>query len=426
MKIRKDQFFSCVVVMIVSVLTFELFVIVYDQFIYKLFSYYGFESNETSIVRHLATLSLYVLCSSIHKRYFTSPTDFLMHYFNFLMVLPVSVMAFYGAVSDTLLFLVVSSYLFIATIVSFGNRLPKLLLNPLHLQKEYVTPSFVVLALLTVSIFVTYKGLNLNFNLLSSEIYGYRAESKGAFMGPLAYIMKWMSYSIFPFLLIWGIYKRQKWLILLAVMGQILIFGFTNHKSYFGNVVLVFATFYLIDVLCRKSRFSDTVVVQSLFLFASLAIFLFSLSAFGVLGSLFFRRMFFWPSLISDSYVTHALVYGFLNFQNSMPVASLISEFMGRDEYTNTAFIANAFLQGGVLLVVLINVLVASTLILYNRLFDNRLPLVIMSCFCILTFRPLFASDFFVALLSNGVAFMFLLQLVFFNSKNLGKYGKPW
>jgi len=426
MKIKKYQFSSLIFVMFVSVLTLELYVIVYEQFIYKTFAYYGFEKNEISIVRHLAILSTYVMCSSIHRSYFASPTDFLMHYFNFLMVLPVSVMACVGAVSDTLLFLVVSSYLLIATTVSFGERLPKLLLNPLHLRKRFVTPSFAILALLTLSIFVIYKGPNLNFDFINTDIYAYRAESKGVFTGSLAYVMKWMSYCIFPFILIWGMHKKQKWLILLAVVGQIIIFGFTNHKSYFGNIVLIFVTFYLINVLCKKSSFSNSVVVQSLFLFASLAIFLLSLSDYGILGSLFFRRMFFWPSLISDSYVAHGLEYGFLNFQNSMPVADLVSEYMGRDEYTNTAFIANAFIQGGVLLVMAINVLVASVLILYNRLFGNRLPLVIMSCFCIITFRPLFASDFFVALLSNGVAFMFLLQLVFFNSKKLGKYGKPW
>ena len=86
-------------------------------------------------------------------------------------------------------------------------------------------------------------------------------------------------------------------------------------------------------------------------------------------------------------------------------------------EYTNTGYIANAYLQGGILLLIFYNILLSMMLIVYNKAFQDRLPKEALICLCIVTFRPLLGSDLLVGILSNGVAFMMLLQLILFNSK---------
>lgn len=402
---------------LISILIFLCFSYVYELYIIKNFGYYGFLVQDISVVKKILAIGSYILITNLCRKEFKNPSDFFNLYLNFIVILPTCVMLYYGAVTIELFVVVIISSLIVFFTVGLGVFIPTLRFNPLQMQPKFVVPTLSLLAILLLSIYVKVKGGNINFNLF--EIYTYRDSSSGSFTGVMAYFVKWLSYCVFPFMLLWGLFQKNKKIVFIALIGQVIIFGFTNHKSYFFNIVLILVV-YNFFVLLDKYKFKNNLVFFQLFFLAfTFLILLLSITNYSFLGSLFFRRIFFWPVLISDNYINYSLVNGFLFYQNETPVADIISSHMGRDEeYTNTGFIANSYLQGGIIMSVILSFLVGFILLLYNRLLVNRLPLAVMSCFCIITFRPFLASDFLVALLSNGVAFMFLLQIILFNSFN--------
>lgn len=416
MVIRKSSFFSLINTIVFSIAIFEIFFFSYEKFIYYHFAYYGYNLNYPSLGRHVITLSIYLLLTVLPSKKFEKPSDFFLVYILFIILLPASVMVAYNAISYLLYGIYIFSYITLLLITNFGSNIPKLKLVPFEFKKKYVALSLISLSLITVSIFFKYKGGNLNFSFV--DIYAYRDESRETFSGVLAYIIKWLSYSIFPFILVWGLYSRKNLIIFFAVLGQFLIYGFTNHKSYFFNIILIFAIYFIFNYLADKPKINKFNFILIIFFVFSLFLMLMSFGDYGLIGSLFFRRLFFWPVLISDSYVNFALEYGFSFYNNIEPVSNIISSYMQREgEYTNTGYIANAYLQGGLLLLMVYNILLSMMLIIYNKALQDRLPKQALICLCIVTFRPLLGSDLLVGILSNGVAFMMLLQLIIFNSK---------
>lgn len=179
----------------------------------------------------------------------------------------------------------------------------------------------------------------------------------------------------------------------------------TGHKSYLIPIfigLLLFANYKI------RNR------INFIYFFSMFILFVSYISSInGILASLFVRRMIFYPIFIQGKFFEYVEKYGNIERVSGEPSALVIAEFMGRvDEYTNGGFIANAYLYYGHLGTILF-ILVAA--ILFKILIET-LPL--NSCDYLLKFmiiywfsRPVFSSEFHVALVSNGVIVTIFLAI---------------
>jgi hypothetical protein len=262
----------------------------------------------------------------------------------------------------------------------------------------------------------------LNFDLLS--VYEVRVEyvqRQGPFLG---YFIPWQANVINILILCYGLHKRNLWLLGIAGVAQLLLFGMTGHKSFLLSPVLAVGVYF---IWRRRNALFYIFAGASVLVLASYVLFLATNNHLP--SSLLIRRLFFVPAanhliyydffsqpenpfvMLSDS-----VLEPFVRYPYDTPVTRVISwAYWGRDFSPNVGYLGDAFAHFGFTGMFLFSIILG----LFLRVVDSvgsRLPTNLVAAVMATPAMALTNSALFTSLLTHGlipaVVLLWLLRFV--------------
>lgn len=296
-------------------------------------------------------------------------------------------------------------------------------LGNLTMTRSALTWTFCsVYSLLTYGIMTATVGLKLQFVALD-DIYDVRADYTAdvGTGGALGYLLTGQAYVVNPLILARGLFRRRPSLIVLALVGQFLLYSSTGFKAVLFSFVAVLG----MAVLFRgKSGRSSTP-----FLVAPLAIMVVSAAADELQGgitwtSVFTRRFMLTPGLLSSVYVDYfsnnpvaMYAYSFLgtwfDYPYDLPPPKRIADYLvpGSTGYANANLFADGFANFGWFGIGV----AALALWLWLRCVDvatRGLPLRVAAMALVMPSIMLSNTSIFTAMLSHGLLMGTLVLLI--------------
>ncbi|MEH6799073.1 MAG: hypothetical protein V7681_07205 [Halopseudomonas sabulinigri] len=403
-------------VFVVTILLFRMLLdLSYVIFVSPLYSYAGFDLG-IDVFDYAMSWVLFVMSCFLTSHRLNKVSDYFFIIAVLGVVSPIS--SLYGLssrgvypviisiLSIGLVYLVAKSRLFKAPKIPVFNGGPKLAVT---------LSSFMVLLLI---MWYFASGAVGYFNLNLSHVYEFRELSaEKANIGVLAYLNNWV-YQVFSiFLFAYALLKRRFDLAIMVFSIQVFFFGVSAHKSVLFYPLMVLGIWFYF----RKT--SSLVLVPMMFFLIVLAS-LMSWHFFGdiITPSLFIRRVFFIPALLTYDYFSffegkehvfwsNSILSSFIDYPYHTGLNALIGEYNGSDGGANNGYIASGYAHAG-WFGVLIYSIVFGYIIRFVDVFSKNLPVWFALSIVIVPYRSaLISSDLLTVLLTHGL-FAALVVLV--------------
>lgn len=222
---------------------------------------------------------------------------------------------------------------------------------------------FVFYVIFTVYLFIKRGGIDtraFNFDL----IYDLRSENK--IQGILGYIMNWCTKAYFPFFFLYFFYKKKYSMLFFVIMFQLLMYLSFGNKAFLFSIGVVVLTTYIM----KKNNYLKGITLSII----GLNILSYILKAFNISDVLYRAipyRMIFIPSQIQYQYFdffkkgekvlfADGIIGKILAIDSPYPdpIPLLISKYyLGSEAYANSGMFADAYANGGGILVVIIAII---------------------------------------------------------------------
>jgi len=393
----------------------------YYLFVSQVFEYEGYGFNFIAATYFISWL-IYLASFFMASGKFNKVSDY------FFVIAVLSVIApltsLYGLSGRSIFPLVVTlaSLYFVFVITKYGRFGSSSIYTIKDGNKIAVGVSVVAVLYLVVWYFATGAAFNLNLNF--SKVYEFRdINSELSDVGVLAYLNSWVLQVFSIFVISYFLHRRKILIALLFVGIQVFFFSVSSHKSVLLYPFMIFAIWFYF------SKYSSMVVVPISFtaiVALSLSLFLFLDELYT--GSLFIRRVFFVPALLTygyfDFFSEHAYIYwsnsvfaGFVKYPYSDRVTILIGQSLGSTASANNGFISSGYAHAGLIGVAFYSVLLGLILNFIDNISRNTIPLWFALAITVIPLRNiLISSDLLTALLTHGLIVAVLL-LVFMRRK---------
>jgi len=262
------------------------------------------------------------------------------------------------------------------------------------------------------------------------SVYEVRAEyvqTRGPLMG---YLVPWQANIINIFILIYAFHKKNYWLLILASIAQLMLFGMTGHKSFFLAPLLASGVYFLWK---RKNAISYI-------LFACSAVMLASYGYFWVTGnelmpSIFIRRLFFVPASLHIIYydffaqpshpfymLSDSILRYFIENPYGVHMPQVIaSTYWHRDFWPDVGYLGDAYGNFGFAGMALFSVILGFILRLVDSI-GSRLPSNFVAAIISMPSYALTESALFTTMLTHGfvlaMLMLWLLSLIANSTEN--------
>jgi len=278
-----------------------LLLIIYKQVIIPSYAYqgFGFSSRPPSEVFILWLLML--LPVSILPIKIKRPSTIVGWGLYLTVYIPSLIVTFYTLEQPIenlfAFFLVLFICLFL---ISLTDKLPLIPIKVFSLnRKTFLFLVLFLMAALNIPLFFLFGKPSLPSLLNVYELRLSARESIGT--SSLGYGITLLGYSIYPFLIVYGLVRGSWLLFILCSVGEIVLFAFIGLKSFFFMPILLLI-FYFTAFKLKKLT---PLMIISLFLALISFAFVIDLLIPGLqylLSSLFIRRLLFIPGLLSSAY----------------------------------------------------------------------------------------------------------------------------
>lgn len=315
---------------------------------------------------------------------------------------------------DNFVFMVFCSTMLISIIL-----LVKIKSGKMHLNSKIKTKLniiLLILILITLARYIINNGFKI-FNLNFAKVYDYRLVLRETMAGYMAYIDGWV-YKIFnPICIVLSLHYRKIILFIFFLSMQIILYGFSSHKSvlFTGFIVIIF---YYMTPYILKNKYN----LLKMAIFANTtAIVLWKMNVTGYFCSIY-NRLLFTPARINYYYYDYFSKNGFDWFRQSFlrkftqsNYELLLPRLIGLEYYgnaqtnANTGFLGSGYAQGGFFIVMVYSLLVAVLIIIISSI-AKRLSTRLVLSISISPILSLFISqDLPVSLLTGGIIIMIIL-----------------
>lgn len=253
-------------------------------------------------------------------------------------------------------------------VISFINYIYINLENSKYISLSFnklFLPIMTFITFFTLSRYIMLNGLGI-FNLDFTKIYDYRFLLRETMTGILVYLDVWTIKIINPFCIVYSLHKKKKFLTIFFVILQILLFGFSSHKSVLFSAFVLVVFYYIMPVLSSK-KWS----VVWLFICSCFFPVLFYFKNITGMWCAIFNRVFFTPATLNFYYYDYFSVNGFDWFRQSffrhfvsskfdLSLSRLIGfEYLGNMEINaNTGFLGSGYAQGGFIVLIVYSVII--------------------------------------------------------------------
>ncbi len=393
----------------------------YIYFVVPLFEYYGF-NLEWSHYKIIESYLLTIILGYLTPRDVEKPGRFLIYVLFLSVIVPIISYYSLSNVSAWPLYLISLQYLILLFVYKFwkGNYFK---IKPLeHGVKIATSISLAFVVLMLIYTLVIQGGINrLNFDL--SKIYEVRETSNDVFgSGIFGYFLPW-TFRVFNILLIVLAIQRRNILGVLLFVGiQIIFFGLTGFKAVLIYPLVLLGVYYVL-----KSKYKLDFLFLGLILSIILPLVVFWFSQNMTLSSMFIRRTYFVPSMITFQYydffsknefvlLSNSIFSSIFNYPYEERPAILISTHngFGDEANSNTGFLATSYMHFGLFGVIIYPLIIGMIIKLIDKFEDFGTPKWIILGLLILPFNGLFRSaDLTTSLLTHGLGVaIFMLWLI--------------
>lgn len=388
----------------------------YGKFIVPLFGYTGFEWDLNKFKVAEGTLVVFLISVFLPVRFF-KPSDLLLHLQFLFPVLPMAVL--YGAANEdrSYFYLTIFSFVIVAILASL------LRLKPIRVSR--VSPSLfartlLILSWLAIGSIVLFGGLRY-FNLDFSKVYDFREEAASHLPAIYGYLSPIVSKVLLPFSLLLSVLNKDRILAASSIIGSVVMFGLTSHKSVLFYPFVVLALYLILnhrDVVGMLVKGYVLVVVVSVLDF---------MVGGEWVGSLLLRRTYVVPAHINYLYHEYfsshplylwsqsKLTFGLLAQHYSLGPANQIGLVYYHNAATsaNTGWVGSGYANAGALGVFVYAILVGILFAVLNafaRTIDKKVVVAIATAPIL---AVLMSSDLPTAFLNHGVILTLFLFTLF-------------
>lgn len=257
-----------------------------------------------------------------------------------------------------------------------------------------------------------------------SDVYSVRAEFGEESAGQslfLAYGLSWQYKIVNPLFMAFGLTNKSPLLFFTGLMGQILLYAYTGHKSIVFSALLVFALYFLTRWYGKRLGVGFAIGACTVVL-ASVAFDVVFDSIWGT--SLFVRRLILVPGLLSGFYQDffshneHTFVFGpFLRWLTDYPyeigVPYLIAAtYMDSpDTSANANLWADGFASFGYVGVVFYSIILGGIVWLFNSLGRRKDMVIALTIAGVASFSWV-NSSLMTSIATHGIAFALLILVL--------------
>ena len=289
----------------------------------------------------------------------------------------------------------------------------------LHVNSKLKTKINIVLLLLvliTLTRYIINNGFKI-FNLNFAEVYDYRLVLRETMSGYMAYIDSWVFKIFNPTCIALTLHFKQKILFVFFIVMQILLYGFSSHKSVLFTGVIVVAFYYLTPYIL-KNKYNLLKMAISANLIATV---LWKMNVSGYFCSIY-NRLIFTPARINYYYYEYFSKNGFDWFSQSFlrkftqsNYELLLPRLIGLEYYgnaqtnANTGFLGFGYAQGGFFVVIVYSILVALLIIIISSIAKKISPRLVLSISIFPILSLFISGDLPTSLLTGGIIIMLII-----------------
>lgn len=308
----------------------------------------------------------------------------------------------------------VISVIIIAILVLINIKSSNIFLNGKIKNRLLVVMFFAVI--FTIIRYIMLNGLRY-FNLDFTKIYSYRFQLRETMSGYLLYLDNWAFKVFNPICIALSLYYKKKVLLIFFITLQIILYGYSSHKSVLFSGMIVVLSYYMTFYLFKKSYS----IIKAAIYFNCFVIFLSLFNVKGMFCALYYRVVFM-PAQINYYYYDYFSNNGFDWFKQSflrkffksnyeLLLPRIIGfEYFGNEQINaNTGFLGSGYAQGGLLIILIYSLVIAILIIIISHLAKKLSSRLVLSI-TLFPITSLFSSgDLPTSLLTGGVLLLILL-----------------
>ncbi|BAY83951.1 hypothetical protein NIES267_34450 [Calothrix parasitica NIES-267] len=373
-------------------------------------------SSEISILKLLESYILLLVSTFFIAKYsieIISPSRItIILYYIFIIIPMLSVYGFKSDIAKTsYMYMTIISFL---SLTIFVQSISKIKLK--KLSKNFLKIALFCSCLITLYVYgflISSGGLGrINFNLYN--VYLVREELKSYSAPFINYLIPWQAYIINISFFVFSLYKRIYLLIFISILGQILIFGMTNFKSFLFAPVLVLV---LLWIGSEKKILMYFMMLSSIGLILTYTVYLITSDV--IIPSIFIRRLFFLPANLHFYYydffsknphvfLSNSLLSSIFDYPYDIKVPELISyTYLNSYSNANAGYLADAYAHFGFAGMIIFSFILAVVLKILDSI-GIFLPVNIPSAIITIPSMSLVNSALFTTMLTHG----FILALI--------------
>jgi hypothetical protein len=396
--------------------------VAYRFYVSEHYLYNGF-SMEPNLFKYFESLFIYLFFLFKTPKILLRPSDYFMNFLLFALIVPLLLIYALRDEPRIYLYTVLLGYFLID---SFRNG--KLIKLPIVKHGYKIALGTLVLSAFGVTAWMVVVGGLVNFNLDLRRVYEFRIETGEIInTGIMGYVNVW-AYKVFgPALLAIALWRKHYFIALFVIVLHVLWFGISAHKAVLFNpflVIIVYLLFSRTKALCLLPLAYSGVVITSLAVF-----FIFD---YGLIASLFVRRVFFVPASnvfyyyqFFDAnqfvYWSNSITSSFVSYPYHINPAELIGQWRETDGHINNSFLSTGFMHAGVAGIIFYSILVGLLFRIIDSFVNYGISNWVAISILVVPFYSLFLSaDLPVSLLTHGIAVaIFILFLLRMNDTEL-------
>ena len=404
-----------------AVFIYAVFSYQYVNFVAPKFSYMGFvyDFNFNKLVEAVIISSIILL--SIPKE-IKKPSDFYMVYMFFLILFPVIIIYPLANYDRLALYIVISNYFIIYFFRSGKPFKIFVFKNPLMFFNNLI---FGFVVLVTIWALVKIGLPNLNFDI--TQVYDFRKDNAELVrIGFLSYVVTWIIKSFLPYLLVVFSESKKYFNALLILMLFLIWFALLSQRSiiFYPLIVLLILYFY------NKTHSPLLIPFGISLIIITLSIMTLFIEDLFYVKSLFYRRVFFLPSLLTYEYIdffqkndhvlwSNSITKYFIDYPYSLKPPELIANELGRKSHANNSFFSTGYMHFGILGTFFYAMIVGVIFKLMDSIARKRASIALTIAITFIPFHSLiFSADLPTALLTHGI-FLTIILLIFIRNPNL-------
>jgi hypothetical protein len=386
----------------------------YLYFVHTLYNYSGF-ILEFSALKFVESWILLVGLLFFAPCKLNKPSDFFIIIFLLGLIVPLLSLYALADQSRSTVYTVLMGYMII-DVLRKGRQI-KL---PLIKNGLYLSLGLALAGTILVTAWFFLSGGVANFNLDLTKVYEFRRlTGEMIHVGYMGYINSWATKIFGPFLLAYGLLKRNYALAAFVICLHVFWYGVTAHKSVlFYPLIIVFLWFYF----QRTKALSLLPVGYVAVLISSLSCFF--LFDYVLLASLFIRRVFYVIGLLTFDYYNFFRMNEYVYWSNSITSSIidypyevkpplLIGMFRGTTAHANNSFIATGYMHAGIVGVIFYSIIVGFLFKIADSIVSKNVPVWFITALMAIPMRSLLLSaDLPTALLTQGVAMAMILAFL--------------